>query len=68
MISDHPTEPNATWGCPRLSELGIEYGDIIDARYGSRVSIRDLDGIARVLRIPGEATTTQSARHGGVDT
>ncbi len=30
----------------RLDELGIEHGEIEDARYGSDVSFRDPDGIA----------------------
>jgi hypothetical protein len=30
----------------RLDELGIAYGGIVDAHYGSGVSFRDPDGIA----------------------
>ena len=36
----------------RLDDLGIEYGGIKDAHYGSGISFRDPDGIALELFAP----------------
>ena len=68
VFGEHsPGLDHVAFGCPgrqelatwvlRLDDWGIEHGDIVDAHYGSGLSLRDPDNIALEFFCPPAPTT-----------